>query len=57
MPGQLLHHYLMREGVAMSAPVHLSFLSAAHTEADVDRVVDAHRVALAGMASDGVLKL
>lgn len=53
--GQLLHHYLMREGVAMSAPVHLSFLSSAHTTADVDQVIEAHRVALRGMVKDGVL--
>lgn len=53
--GQLLHHYLIREGVAMSAPVHLSFLSSAHTADDVDEVVEAHRTALGRMIKEGAL--
>ena len=55
LKGQLLHHYLLAEGVAMSAPVHLSFLSCAHTSDDVDRVVEAHRGALRRMVADGVI--
>lgn len=55
LKGQLLHHYLLQEGVAMSAPVHLSFLSCAHTSEDVDNVIDAHRRALGRMVRDGIV--
>lgn len=50
---RLLAAYLLLEGVLMSAPVHLSFLSTQHTEADVDAVIEAHRVSLARMQKEG----
>jgi glutamate-1-semialdehyde 2,1-aminomutase len=37
---------LLREGVFVSSPAHLGFLGAAHTEDDVDRIVEAHETAL-----------
>lgn len=52
---KVLHHYLSQEGVVVSAPEHLSFLSCAHTSDDVDNVIDAHRRALSRMAKEGLL--
>jgi glutamate-1-semialdehyde 2,1-aminomutase len=46
--------YLLTEGVLVSAPLHLGFLSTAHTEQDVDRVVEAHRRAFSAMLSEGI---
>ena len=37
----------------MSAPVHLSFLSTQHTEADVDAVIEAHHGFVARMQGEG----
>jgi glutamate-1-semialdehyde 2,1-aminomutase len=53
--GRLLAAYLLLEGVLMSSPVHLAFLSTAHTEQDVDAVIAAHRVALRRMQEDGCI--
>jgi glutamate-1-semialdehyde 2,1-aminomutase len=47
--------YLLLEGILVSAPMHLAFLSTAHTDADVDAVIDAHRRAFARMKDDGWL--
>jgi glutamate-1-semialdehyde 2,1-aminomutase len=47
--------YLLLEGVLVSAPMHLAFLSTAHTVSDVDDVVDGHRRAIRRMQSDGWL--
>jgi glutamate-1-semialdehyde 2,1-aminomutase len=55
LPGKLLHHFLLQEGVVMSSPVHLAFLSSAHTAEDVDHVIDAHRRALHRMIKEGAL--
>ncbi len=53
--GRLLAAYLLLEGVLMSSPVHLAFLSTAHTDDDVDTVIAAHRVALARMQEVGCI--
>lgn len=45
--------YLLFEGVLVSAPYHLGFLSTVHTEADIDAVLDAHRRALSRMKEEG----
>jgi glutamate-1-semialdehyde 2,1-aminomutase len=55
LPGKLLHHFLLQEGVVMSSPVHLGFLSCAHTFDDVDVVIEAHRAALNRMVKEGAL--
>lgn len=51
--GRLLAMQLLLEGVLMSSPVHLGFLSTVHTDDDVDRVVEAHRRALERMKALG----
>jgi glutamate-1-semialdehyde 2,1-aminomutase len=53
LAARLLAAYLLLEGVLMSSPVHLSFVSAAHTTADVDFVLGAHRRALTRMKEEG----
>lgn len=50
---RVLAAYLLLEGVVMSAPVHLGFLSTAHTEKDVDLVISAHSGALKRMKEEG----
>lgn len=50
---RLLAAYLLAEGVLMSAPVHLSFVSTAHDSADIDAILAAHRRALARMKEEG----
>jgi glutamate-1-semialdehyde 2,1-aminomutase len=52
---RLYSTYLILEGILMTSPPHLNFLSTAHTEADVDRVIDAHRAVLARLQSGGVI--
>ena len=52
---QLLAAYLLLDGVLMSSPVHLGFLSTAHTNADVDMVIGSHRRAFERMITEGVL--
>ena len=52
---RLLAAYLLLEGVLMSSPVHLSFLSTEHSENDVDAVIDAHRAALIRMRRDACM--
>jgi glutamate-1-semialdehyde 2,1-aminomutase len=52
--GLALAGYLLREGVLQSAPVHNGYLSAVHTDEDVDVVVEAHRKALRAMVDDGL---
>jgi glutamate-1-semialdehyde 2,1-aminomutase len=46
---------LLREGVLVSAPLHLGFLSAAHTDDDVDRIVAAHRTAVSELRTRGFI--
>jgi glutamate-1-semialdehyde 2,1-aminomutase len=46
--------YLLAEGVLVSAPLHLGFVSTAHTEADVDAVVEAHGRAFRAMKREGL---
>jgi glutamate-1-semialdehyde 2,1-aminomutase len=46
---------LLREGVLVSAPMHLGFISAAHSEDDIDQMIAAHRVALAEMKERGFI--
>ena len=53
--GLALAAYLLQEGVLQSAPVHNGFLSAVHTEEDVDAVIEAHRRSLRRMVTDGLL--
>ena len=45
--------YLLHEGALVSAPMHLGFVSAAHTLDDADRIGDAHARAFAQMRQDG----
>ena len=52
---RLYSTYLILEGVLMTSPPHLNFLSTAHTEADVDQVIDAHRAVLGRLAASGVV--
>jgi glutamate-1-semialdehyde 2,1-aminomutase len=52
---RLLAAYLLLEGILMSSPIHLGFLSTAHREDEVSAVLDAHRTALARMKADGVV--
>jgi glutamate-1-semialdehyde 2,1-aminomutase len=51
----LLAARLAEERVLMSAPVHLGFLSTAHSDEDVSRALEAHRRALEGLREEGVL--
>lgn len=44
--------YLRDEGVFLSSPVHLAFLSTAHTSEDVDFVINAHRRAIERMKAE-----
>ena len=46
--------YLLAEGVLVSAPLHLGFVSSAHTDGDVDRVVEAHSRAFTAMQKEGL---
>lgn len=46
--------YLLKEGVLVSAPLHLGFVSTAHTERDIDFVVEAHERAFAQMMREGL---
>ena len=48
-----LSGYLLKEGVFVSAPMHLGFLSAAHTKDDVDHIVSAHIKVLATLKTNG----
>jgi glutamate-1-semialdehyde 2,1-aminomutase len=48
--------YLLAEGVLVSAPLHLGFVSTAHTDDDVDEVVAAHRRAFATMQREGLFR-
>jgi len=50
---RVLGAYLRLEGVFLSSPVHLGFLSTAHTREDVDFVVEGHRRALIRMKAEG----
>jgi len=47
---------LLREGVFVSAPPHLGYLSAAHTEEDIDHIISAHRTALSELRERGFLE-
>lgn len=51
----LLAARLAEQGVLMSAPVHLGFLSTAHSDEDVSSALDAHRRALDGLREEGAL--
>lgn len=53
--GRVLPAYLLFEGVLIAAPYHLGFLSAVHTDEDIDSVLQAHRRALVRMKEDGWL--
>jgi glutamate-1-semialdehyde 2,1-aminomutase len=46
---------LLQHGVLMTGPPHLNFLSTAHTEDDVDQIVDAHREVMKRLQSEGCL--
>jgi glutamate-1-semialdehyde 2,1-aminomutase len=50
---KVMPSYLLREGILMPAPMHLGFVSTAHSESDVDEVVEAHTRALTAMKADG----
>lgn len=52
---RLLAAYLLLEGVLVSSPMHLAFLSTEHTAADVDFLLQAHRSALQRIKSEGWL--
>lgn len=47
--------YLRDEGVFVSSPAHLAFVSTAHTREDASFVVEAHRRALERMRADGLV--
>jgi len=49
---RLLAAYLLLDGVLMSSPVHLGFLSTAHSDEDVDMVITAHGRALKRMKDE-----
>lgn len=53
--GTLLSIYLLLEGVLVTSPSHLNFVSTVHTEGEVDTVVEAHRRALVRLQGEGVL--
>lgn len=55
LAARLYSSYLILEGVLMTSPPHLNFLSTAHTEEDVNRVIDAHKAVLARLQGIGVL--
>ena len=46
---------LLRERIFTTAPRHVGFISAAHTEDDIDRIVAAYRVALLGLRERGFI--
>lgn len=48
----LLATYLLLEGVLLSAPMHLAFLSTAHTDQDVEAILQAHRRALTRLKAE-----
>lgn len=50
---RLLSAYLLLEGVLMSSPAHLGFVSTRHSDEDVDYVIEAHRRAFARLKSEG----
>jgi glutamate-1-semialdehyde 2,1-aminomutase len=50
---RLLSAYLLLEGVLMTNPAHLGFLSTRHTEEDVDHVIDAHQRVFVRMKEEG----
>jgi glutamate-1-semialdehyde 2,1-aminomutase len=51
----VLAGYLHLEGVHIMSPVHLGFVSTAHTEDDVDFIAQAHLRALSRMKDEGLL--
>ncbi len=53
--GTLVSACLLELGVLMTGPPHLNFLSTAHTDEDVDQVVDAHREVMKRLQSEGCL--
>lgn len=53
--GKLLSIYLLLEGVLVTSPSHLNFVSTVHTEEEVDTVIEAYRRALARLQREGVL--
>jgi glutamate-1-semialdehyde 2,1-aminomutase len=55
LASSVLAGYLNREGVHIMAPVHQAFLCTEHTEDDVDRVIEAHVVALSRMKEERLL--
>lgn len=55
LAARLLSTYLILDGVLMTSPPHLNFVSSSHTEAEVDQVVGAHRRALERLKAEGVL--
>ena len=54
MKGSALGEYLRYHGVYAS-DMHVSFVSAAHTDADVDRIVQAYKASLVDMRSEGLV--
>jgi len=46
LAAMLFSSYLILEGVLMTAPPHLNFVSTAHTDDDVDQIIEAHRTAV-----------
>ncbi len=54
--GKLLSIYLLLEGVLVTSPSHLNFVSTVHTEEEVDFVIEAHRRALARLQREGMLR-
>ncbi len=55
LAGKLLSIYLLLEGVLVTSPSHLNFVSTVHTEEEVDTVVEAYRRALVRLQREGVL--
>ncbi|MQA83744.1 MAG: aminotransferase class III-fold pyridoxal phosphate-dependent enzyme [Streptosporangiales bacterium] len=52
---RMLAALLLREGVFLSSPVHLAFLSSAHGESELDQIVAAHATALERMKTEGIV--
>jgi glutamate-1-semialdehyde 2,1-aminomutase len=54
--GRLLSAYLLLDGVLVSSPMHLGFVSTAHTDQDVDVAIEAHAKAFQRMKREGAFE-
>ncbi len=54
--GRLLSAYLLLEGVLVSSPMHLGFVSTAHTDEDIEVALEAHAKAFHRMKREGAFE-